>query len=167
MKNFLWIGGPLVLFTWFALHSDLVTYGSQHPGLIHLGGVEQGGTYALVHEETYQCDENGNNCVLVDEKTEVGEVQDGSLPAGVSASPNYRLEEQSTGFGEVGDLQFEEQPIEYRDGLSAEYNKTKQPGLTKYANISIKRPSGFNWGKLKFTFDTESALDGARREVKE
>lgn len=155
MKNFLWIGGPLILFTWFALHSDLVTYGSQHPGVIHFGGIAPGGTFAVVHEETYHCDENGNNCVLVEEKTEASEVENGALPAGVSVSPNYRLEEQSTGFGEVGDLQVEVDPIEYRDGMNAEYNKTKQPGITKFANITLKRPSSFDWSKLKFRFEAE------------
>ena len=126
MKSLLYVWGPLILFTWFGLHSDLLTFGEQHPGIVHLGGVESGGTFALVHEETYQCDESGTNCVLVKEEDS---------------------------FSEVSGLEMEEQPIEYRDGLSSTYNKTKQPGLTKYTNITMKRPSSFNWSKLKFEFN--------------
>jgi hypothetical protein len=137
MKTWLIVGGPLILFTGFALHSDLLTFGKQHPGIVHLGGVERGGTFALVHEETYQCDENGANCVLVEENTE---------------------------FSEVAGLELEEQPIEYRDGASKQYNKTKQPGIPKFTNIVMRRPTNFDWKTLRFEFDEESALNEARRE---
>jgi len=43
------------------------------------------------------------------------------------------------GFTEVSGLDFETEVIEYREGNSPVYNKSKQPGLTKYANISLKR----------------------------
>ncbi len=43
------------------------------------------------------------------------------------------------GFTEVSGLDFETEVIEYREGNSKKYNKTKQPGLTKYANITMKR----------------------------
>ncbi len=43
------------------------------------------------------------------------------------------------GFTEVSGLDFETEVIEYRDGASKEYNKTKQPGLTKFSNITLKR----------------------------
>ena len=43
------------------------------------------------------------------------------------------------GFTEVSGLDFETEVIEYRHGASPEYNKTKQPGLTKYSNITLKR----------------------------
>ena len=43
------------------------------------------------------------------------------------------------GFTEVSGLDFETEVIEYRHGASPEYNKTKQPGLTKFANITLKR----------------------------
>lgn len=152
MKTFLYVGGPLILFTWFCFHSDLITFGDQQPGMIHFGGVEQGGTFALRHEETYQCDENGDNCVLIDEKTEVSEVEEPQPSSGVSASANYRLEEQSTGFADISGFEIEQEPIEYRDGVSKQYNKTKQPGLTKYANITMKRPTGFDWKSFRFEF---------------
>jgi len=47
--------------------------------------------------------------------------------------------EDRIGFTEVSGLDFETEVIEYREGSSPLYNKTKQPGLTKYANISLKR----------------------------
>jgi len=43
------------------------------------------------------------------------------------------------GFTEVSGLDFETEVIEYREGNSKKYNKTKQPGLTKYSNITFKR----------------------------
>lgn len=43
------------------------------------------------------------------------------------------------GFTEVSGLTAEVDIIEYREGSSPEYHKTKQPGLSKYANLSLKR----------------------------
>ncbi len=43
------------------------------------------------------------------------------------------------GFTEVSGLDVETEVIEYRHGASPEYSKTKQPGLTKYSNITLKR----------------------------
>ena len=43
------------------------------------------------------------------------------------------------GFTEVTGLDVETEVIEYRHGASPEYHKTKQPGLTKYSNITLKR----------------------------
>ena len=43
------------------------------------------------------------------------------------------------GFTEVTGLDFETEVIEYREGSNKNYNKTKQPGLTKYSNITLKR----------------------------
>ena len=43
------------------------------------------------------------------------------------------------GFTEITGLAFETEVIEYREGSSPLYNKTKQPGLTKYSNIILKR----------------------------
>ena len=43
------------------------------------------------------------------------------------------------GFTEVSGLDFETEVIEYREGNSKKYNKTKQPGLTKFSNITLKR----------------------------
>lgn len=43
------------------------------------------------------------------------------------------------GFTEVSGLDFETEVIEYREGNSKKYNKSKQPGLTKFANVTLKR----------------------------
>lgn len=43
------------------------------------------------------------------------------------------------GFTEVTGLDFETQVIEYREGSNVAYNKLKQPGLTKYADVTLKR----------------------------
>jgi len=43
------------------------------------------------------------------------------------------------GFTEVTGLDFETEVIEYREGNSVKYNKLKQPGLTKYSNVTLKR----------------------------
>jgi phage tail-like protein len=43
------------------------------------------------------------------------------------------------GFTEVSGLDVETEVIEYRDGASPEYIKTKMPGMQKFTNISLKR----------------------------
>ncbi len=43
------------------------------------------------------------------------------------------------GFTEVSGLDFETEVIEYRAGDSKKYNKTAQPGLTKYSAVTLKR----------------------------
>ena len=43
------------------------------------------------------------------------------------------------GFTEVSGLDFETEVIEYREGSSKKYSKTKQPGLTKYSDVTLKR----------------------------
>jgi phage tail-like protein len=43
------------------------------------------------------------------------------------------------GFSEVSGLDVQTDPIEYRDGVSPEYVKTKMPGMQKFSNITLKR----------------------------
>lgn len=43
------------------------------------------------------------------------------------------------GFTEVSGLSIELQSIDYRDGVSPEYNVTKMPGIPQYSNITLKR----------------------------
>lgn len=43
------------------------------------------------------------------------------------------------GFTEVTGLDFQVEPIEYREGSSPEYHKVKMPGMHKYSNITLKR----------------------------
>lgn len=45
----------------------------------------------------------------------------------------------SIGFTEVAGLDVQTDPIEYRDGSSPEYVKTKMPGMQKFSNITLKR----------------------------
>lgn len=55
------------------------------------------------------------------------------------------------GFTEVSGLDVETEVIEYRDGASLEYHKTKMPGMQKFSNITLKRGTFqgdndfFNW----------------------
>jgi phage tail-like protein len=62
------------------------------------------------------------------------------------------------GFTEVSGLDFETEVIEYREGNAKTYNKTKQPGLTKYSDITFKRGTFegdvefFNQWKKSFMF---------------
>jgi len=42
-------------------------------------------------------------------------------------------------FTEVSGLDFETEVIEYRAGDAPTYNKTKQPGLNKYSNVTMKK----------------------------
>ncbi|MDJ0646692.1 MAG: phage tail protein [Flavobacteriaceae bacterium] len=51
------------------------------------------------------------------------------------------------GFTEVSGLDFETEVIEYREGDSKTYHKNKQPGMTKYSNVTLKR------GLFKGDFD--------------
>lgn len=48
---------------------------------------------------------------------------------------------------EVSGLDFEREIIEYRGGADNVYYKSKQPGLEKYSNITIKRGSFANKSK--------------------
>ncbi len=54
---------------------------------------------------------------------------------------HFELEWGGTRFGftEVTGLDFETQVIEYREGNLPTYNKAKQPGLTKYSDVVLKR----------------------------
>lgn len=45
----------------------------------------------------------------------------------------------SLAFTEVSGLDIETEVIEYRDGLSPEFNKIKMPGMVKFSNITLKR----------------------------
>lgn len=52
------------------------------------------------------------------------------------------------GFTEVSGLDFETEVIEYRAGDYPTYHKTKQAGLTKYSNITLKK--GIFLGNIDF-----------------
>ncbi|WP_149274951.1 phage tail protein [Pareuzebyella sediminis] len=52
------------------------------------------------------------------------------------------------GFTEVTGLDFQVEPIEYREGSSPEYHKIKMPGMQKFSNITLKR--GTFTGDIEF-----------------
>jgi phage tail-like protein len=76
------------------------------------------------------------------------------------------------GFTEVSGLDVETTPIEYRHGASPEYNKTKQPGLTKYSDIVLKRGTFQSdnefyawWDKTKLWQEGNSTKSQYRRDI--
>lgn len=76
------------------------------------------------------------------------------------------------GFTEVSGLDFETEIIEYRHGASPEYIKTKQPGLTKFSNITLKRGTFASdnefhdwWNQTKFFQEGGSTGSMYRRDI--
>lgn len=134
MRTLLFIGGPLIATIGFGFYSGLISFVEEHPGLEHQAGVPMGGAFEMRYEETYQCDESDDNCVLIDTSTEVSELD--------------------TELTEIEGLELEDAPIEYREGSEDTYVR-RQPGLAKYANIIVRRPDGFDWNTFKFVFDAE------------
>lgn len=73
------------------------------------------------------------------------------------------------GFTEISGLEFETEVIEYREGSQVTYNKTKQPGLTKYSDITLKR--GTFLGDFEFfelwrkTFFFQEGAQKFRRDI--
>ncbi|MCW3464565.1 phage tail protein [Chitinophaga nivalis] len=69
---------------------------------------------------------------------------------------------KNIGFQEVTGLTVETEAIEYRQGASPEYHKTKQPGLQKYSNITLKRGTFqsdneyFDWWKETVFFQEQN-----------
>ncbi|MEM8528135.1 MAG: phage tail protein [Bacteroidota bacterium] len=67
------------------------------------------------------------------------------------------------GFTEVSGLDVETEVIEYRHGASPTYHKSKQPGLTKYSNITLKRGTFksdneyYDWWKNNVKFQEGNA----------
>ena len=73
------------------------------------------------------------------------------------------------GFTEVSGLDVETEVIEYREGSSKEYNKTKQPGLTKYSNITLKRGTFLGDNEFfelwKQTYFFQGSAEQYRRDI--
>ncbi|HVY76194.1 MAG TPA: phage tail protein [Puia sp.] len=73
------------------------------------------------------------------------------------------------GFTEIDGLEFETEVIEYREGANKLYHKTKQPGLTRYSDITLKR--GVFLGDFEFyqlwkkTFSFQEENQRFRRDV--
>ena len=68
------------------------------------------------------------------------------------------------GFTEVSGLDFETEVIEYREGNDKNYNKTKQPGLTKYANITLKRGT-FHGDNDYYEWWKNNYIGGEKRDI--
>lgn len=76
------------------------------------------------------------------------------------------------GFTEISGLDVETEIIEYRQGASPEYFKTKQPGLTKFSNITMKRGTFQSdneyydwWKETKFFQEGNSTGSKFRRDL--
>jgi hypothetical protein len=82
--------------------------------------------------------------ILTGKKDSGGRLDISPDPKGV----DYTTAGAKGGFSEVAGLELEVQPIEYREGASADYHKSKQPGLPKYTNINLS-PSSLNDGFAK------------------
>jgi phage tail-like protein len=69
------------------------------------------------------------------------------------------------GFTEVTGLDFQVEPIEYREGSSPEYHKIKMPGMHKFSNITLKR--GTFTGDIEFYkwMKTISLTQVERRDI--
>lgn len=69
------------------------------------------------------------------------------------------------GFTEVSGLDFETEMIEYRHGASPEYSKTRQPGLVKLSNVTLKRGyfkednEYYDWYKNNVKFENPERRD--------
>jgi hypothetical protein len=74
--------------------------------------------------------------ILTGKKGARGRLDISPDPKGV----DYTTAGAEGGFSEAAGLELEVQPIEYRDGISGDYHKSKQPGLPKYTNINGPRP---------------------------
>jgi phage tail-like protein len=64
-------------------------------------------------------------------------------PSKIYPLPNFHFQVDwggtRIGFSEITGLDFETEVIDYREGSSPRYNKMKQPGMTKYSNVILRR----------------------------
>ncbi len=74
------------------------------------------------------------------------------------------------GFTEISGLDVETEAIEYRAGNSSIFSKTKQPGMQKYSNITMKRgtfksnPEFYDWWKETVKFQEGGSLGSVYRK---
>ena len=69
------------------------------------------------------------------------------------------------GFTEVSGLDVSLDVIEYRDGASPEYHKTKMPGMTKFSNITLKRGTFLNDNEYYQWLNTVQMNKIERRDI--
>ena len=68
-------------------------------------------------------------------------------------------------FTEVSGLDVETEVIEYRDGLSPEYHKTKMPGMAKFGNITLKRGTFRGDNQFREWYNTIALNQVERRDI--
>jgi phage tail-like protein len=68
-------------------------------------------------------------------------------------------------FSEVAGLDIETEALEYRGGASPEFNKTKQPGMKKFGNITLKRGIVAGDNELYQWLNTTSFNQVERRDI--
>ena len=59
---------------------------------------------------------------------------------------------------EVSGLDFENEKIEYRGGADSEFHKSKQPGMFKYNDITIKRGTFVDKSKEFYSQDCSTTI---------
>ncbi len=80
---------------------------------------------------------------------------------------HFRVEWGGTriGFTEVSGLDVETEVIEYREGSSPEYHKTKMPGMQKFGNITLKRGTFKNDNQYYEWWNTVQLNTIERRDI--
>jgi len=69
------------------------------------------------------------------------------------------------GFTEASGFDIETEVIEYRNGASPEYSKTKMPGMRKYSNITLKRGTFQGDNEFYHWFNTVQLNTIERRDL--
>lgn len=80
---------------------------------------------------------------------------------------HFRVEWGGTniGFTEVSGMTVETEMIEYRQGASPEYHKTRMPGMQKLSNITLKRGTFANDNEFYNWWNTVSLNTIERRDI--
>lgn len=141
MKHALIIGGPIILTLGGLIWADIISFGEESKEDFTYTGdltdtIYYNGKYLPLDQLAVNPEENcGSEHYHAKNHTGVTATDGSEVP---DPGPDCGYGKVSA-FDVVG-LELELDSIEYRDGASTEYNKTKQPGLTKYANITLKWP---------------------------
>lgn len=90
----------------------------------------------------------------------------GMLVFGPVDGLEHRAGAEQGGTFDVEGLELETELIEYRNG-SEDITVRKQPGLTKYANITLRMPTGFDAEAWRLTFERQVEIDKINQEFDE
>ena len=69
------------------------------------------------------------------------------------------------GFTEVSGLNFELDVMEYRDGVSPDFFKKKQPGMHKWGNVTMKRGTCHNDNEFYDWYNTVALNTVEKRDI--